>query len=91
MEDNIKDMSLSELESFVETRIWRLMIKAAVDAVSSKMEANNQIDPFKDPTTICRNQGYIEGLNFLIDYPAVLKEQVEYERKKDEKEEKKDG
>lgn len=76
----------SDLESFVQNRVWKVLVQAIVDRTNDKMGENITIDPFKDPTTIARNQGYIDALSFVIDYPAVLMEQIEFEKKKEEKE-----
>ena len=79
-----------EIEDFIKSRVWRHIVAIIVERTSSLMESNNQIDPFKDPSTICRNQGMIAGFGEVIDLPAVMAEQIEYEKNIKE-EEKKDG
>uniref|UniRef100_A0A6M3KSP9 Uncharacterized protein n=1 Tax=viral metagenome TaxID=1070528 RepID=A0A6M3KSP9_9ZZZZ len=77
----------SEVEEFVNTRMWKYIVATIVERTSSLMEKNNQIDPFTDPTSICRNQGMIAGLGEIVDLPAVMVEQIEFEKTiKEEKE-----
>ena len=85
------EFGVNEIEEFVQHRVWRYLVQAAVSRVDEKMVANNSIDPFKDPTAICRNQGFIEGLGYIVDLPSILKEDTEYERNKKKEEEKKDA
>jgi hypothetical protein len=84
------ELARHEIEDLVRSRAWRLLVATAVEHTSALSEQNNQIDPFKEPTQLCRNQGEIAGVGFLIDLPAIWAEQLEYE-KKVEKEEKEDG
>lgn len=79
------DISISELENFVQNRIWKLLVQSAIDRTNEKMTANNVIDPFKEPTQLSRNQGFIEAMEFIVDYPAILKEQVEYDQREEKK------
>ena len=53
----------------------------AIEQTGAASDANNGIDPFKDPTAICRNQGLIEGMGKIVDYPAVLLNEIEYEKR----------
>jgi len=89
MKEDINEFSMNELEEFIQHRVWKAIVKDSIDQMNAKMEENNDIDPFKDPTTICRNQGFMRGIGHIVDFPAILREQVEYERKM-KKEEKKD-
>lgn len=81
------EIARHEVEDFVQTRVWKAIVKMAIEQTGAASDANNGIDPFKDPTAICRNQGLIEGMGKIIDYPAVLLEQIQYEKKTTEKEE----
>lgn len=87
MNDKKLDIAVSELENFVQGRVWRIIVAALTDRVGEKMEENNVLDPFNEPVKIARNQGFVEAMAFVVDYPAILKEQVEFENR----EEKKDG
>jgi len=83
-----QEFTRSEVEDFVNTRMWKYIIATVVERTSSLMESNNQVDPFTDPTSICRNQGMIAGLGEIVDLPATLVEQIEFEskNKKEERE-----
>ncbi len=81
------DIAISELENFVQSRIWKVLIQAMVDRTNEKIGETITLDPVEKPTQIARNQGFIEALSFIVDYPAILKEQVEFENR----EEKNDG
>jgi len=83
-----QEFTRSEVEDFVNTRMWKYIIATIVERTSSLMESNNQVDPFTDPTSICRNQGMIAGLGEIVDLPATLVEQIEFEskNKKEERE-----
>lgn len=78
------EIARHEVEEFVQTRVWKAIVKMAIEQTGAASDANNGIDPFKDPTAICRNQGLIEGMGKIIDYPAVLLEQIEYEKRNKE-------
>lgn len=80
------EIARHEVEEFVQTRVWKAIVKMAIEQTGAASDANNGIDPFKDPTAICRNQGLIEGMGKIIDYPAVLLEQIEYEKRNKEEE-----
>jgi hypothetical protein len=80
------DLSITEIEHFVESRVWKMIVEQSLTMVSTAMEENNNTDPFKDPSKICRNQGIVEAAGRIVDYPAILKEQVEFEIKQEEKE-----
>jgi len=79
-----------EIEEFTEGRIWKYIVATLVEKVDARMTENNQIDPFKDPTTICRNQGGIQALEEMVDIPAIMLQEAEYESKI-KKEGKEDG
>lgn len=79
-----------EVEDFVNSRMWKYIVATVVDRTSGLMEDNNKLDPFTQPSQICRNQGMIAGFGEVIDLPAVMAEQIEYEKNIKE-EEKKDG
>ena len=84
------DINKSELEHFVGGRVWKIIVQATIDGVNEKMASILALDPCQEPTQIARCQGYIEALGFIVDYPAILAEQIEYESKTN-KEEKEDG
>lgn len=73
-----------EVEALVSSRAWRWIVATAVDRTSSLLEENNNIDPFKDPTALCRNQGKVSGIGEFIDLPTVLLEQIEFNKKQEE-------
>lgn len=79
------DISVSELENFVQGRVWRVIVQAVVDRTNEKMGELCVLDPNACATDIARNQGFVEALSFVIDYPAILREQVEYEQKEEER------
>lgn len=51
------------------------------------MEENNKLDPFTQPSQICKNQGIIAGMGEIIDLPAVMAEQIEFEKTIEEEKE----
>jgi len=85
MSEKELDFSKSEIENFVNNRIWRALVQDIIGWTNDKMVDNNVVDPFKEPTRIARNQGYVEALSGIVDYPAILLEQVEFNEKKEEK------
>lgn len=91
-EEKKEDLSQHEIESFVRSRVWRALVSLAVEQTGNRSEENNVLDPLIQPSRISKNQGFIEGIGWCIDQPAILLESVEYERKKEEmREEKEDG
>jgi len=85
-----REFARHEIEDFVKSRMWRAIVATMVSRTSGLMEDNNRLDPFKEPSQICRNQGIIAGIGEIIDLPAVMLEQTEFDKAK-EKEEKEDG
>ena len=79
------EFSKSEIENFVNNRVWRALVQDIISWTNDKMLDNNVVDPVKEPTRIARNQGYVEALSGIVDYPAILLEQVEFNEKKEEK------
>ena len=84
-------LTRTDLEEFVKMKVWKYFISYMVDRTDKLMGENNHADPFKDPTAICRNQGLIAGLGEIIDLPAILAEQIDFDSKTKKKEDKKDG
>lgn len=84
MEEEIV-LEVSEIESFVKTRVWKVMVTMMIERTNGKMEENNTIDPFKDPTALCRNQGYLEAMHDIVDYPAILKSTAIFNKREEEK------
>jgi hypothetical protein len=80
-----KEINISDLERFAEDRIWREIIQYAIGQIDNKVSELMTTDPITDAATICRAQGFIDGLNAIVDYPAILKEQVEYDMKEEER------
>lgn len=76
-----------EVEDFVNNRVWKYIVATMAERVSTLMEANNKIDPFTNPSAICRNQGAIEAFEEITDIPAIMAQTIEYENKIDKKEE----
>lgn len=70
-----------EIEDFVRSRVWKYLVATILDRTSSLMEDNNKLDPFIQPSLICKNQGMIAGFGEVIDLPAVMVEQIEYNSK----------
>lgn len=85
MSDKEFNFTIREIEEFAQSRLWRSIVAYAIEQVNNKMEENIAIDPFKDPTTICRNQGFVAGANCIVDYLSVIKQLVEFERKEENK------
>lgn len=85
------ELARHEVEDFVNNRVWKIIVAQALERTSMLSEENNKIDPFANPTAICRNQGMIAGMEEVVDLPSVLLEQVEYEKGLKEKEEKENG
>jgi len=85
MSEKELDLSKSEIENFVNNRVWRALVQDIISWTNDKMLDNNVVDPVKEPTRIARNQGYVEALSGIVDYPAILLEQVEFNEKKEEK------
>lgn len=78
-------LNKSDIENFVQNRVWKRLVQALIDRTNDKMEDNNIVDPFKEPTRIARNQGVVDGLSFVLDFPAILLEQIEYENREEKK------
>lgn len=79
------EVSIHDLETFVENRVWKVLISAAIKATDEQVDIMIGTSAFKDPDVISKAQGFIAGLSFLIDYPAVLKTEIEFERTKEER------
>lgn len=77
------DINLRELEHFVDNRVWKIIIQAAIDRTNDEVNNLMQKNAFQEPDAISKSQGCIEGMNFLVDYPAILKEQLEYKQKEE--------
>lgn len=84
MEEKV-DITISELENFVGSRLWRVLVQAMLARTNEKYERLVTLDPSKEATELARAQGFIEGLSYIMDYPALLKEQIEYERTEEER------
>ena len=84
------EIASHEVEEFVQGRVWKYILATILARVNTLMEENNQIDPFHNPSGIARNQGIITGMGEIVDLPAIIMEQIEYD-KKVKKEEKEDG
>lgn len=84
MNEEDKDITRGELEGFVRSRVWQAIVAYSISRTRTLMENNNHIDPFKEPSTICRNQGMIAGIEELIDLPAIFAEEIEYNKKQEE-------
>lgn len=83
MSEDRLEISISELESFAENHIWKLLVKAAIDRTNEEVESILSKSAFSVPDEISRSQGIVAGMNFLIDYPAMLKEQLEYQKQEE--------
>jgi len=78
-----EELSISELENFVESRIWKAIVQFSIKVLDDKINMLITTDAFKEPALISKEQGFIEGIQQLIDYPAILKEQIEYEQQEE--------
>lgn len=78
------EITVSELEDFVNTRVWRILVQAMIDATHNKYADLATLDPVQQPVEMARAQGYMQGLGWIMDYPALLKEQIEYEQNEEE-------
>ena len=81
-------VTLSELEFFVQLRMWKVVVEDALSSALIASEENDVLDPIQEPSKISRNQGKIEALKWVVDLPRIMREQLELERR-EEKE--KDG
>lgn len=78
------DIARHEVEALIASRAWRWIVATAIERTTTILEENNIIDPFKDPTAICRNQGKVSGIGEFIDLPTILLEQIEFDKKQEE-------
>ncbi len=79
--------SRRELEEFVSHKVWKYIITTSIERTSQLSEDNNSINPFTEPSRIARNQGMLMGIGEIIDIPALLAEQIEFESNKRKEEE----
>lgn len=80
-----------ELEDFVKSRVWRYMVATLIEKVG---EADNMLrtaDPLKDASNISQAQGAIRAYGEVADLPAVMAEELEYEKKKQQPEEEREN
>lgn len=89
MEERALDLELSEIESFVNNRVWKVIVEDALSRALLLSEDNDMLNPLESPYEISVSQGEIKALKWIVSLPSVLAEQVE-ELKKEEKEKKDD-
>ena len=87
MSEEKLELAISDLENFVSNRVWKVIVQTIISRTNEKMEENISIDPFKEPTQIARNQGFVDAMSFIVDLPAVMKEQVEFDNREEKKDE----
>lgn len=80
---------ISELENFVNNKIWQAIVQMTIDRTNTAVDTILTTDPVQEPAKIATLQGYIKALAEVVDFPAILKEQVEYEEKEKNREENK--
>jgi hypothetical protein len=85
MSSNDREFTIGELESFVENRIWKAIVTMAVNKSNDIADEIFQLDPLQEATRISRLQGSVKALSDVLDYPALLKEQIEYEQRGEKK------
>lgn len=82
-------MYKSDYESFVSNPIWKEIVATLVEVKSGILFDLADIDPFKDGTSIARQQGRIKMLEFVLALPADILREIEETKLKEE--ENKDG
>jgi hypothetical protein len=87
------EMAKRELEEFVESRVWKRLIADALEESGANQQLLESSDPLTQATVMSRAQGFLHGLTWFVDHPAVLLEEIDYTRKTEKKteEEKEDG
>jgi hypothetical protein len=87
-----KKFSSSVVREFAREPVWQAIVEDILSRITIMCEESDNTDPYKDPTTIARNQG---GKNFglwIVDLPKLMLEEAEAEEalnkaKREEKEE----
>jgi len=74
------DITLHEVEAFVQTRMWKQICEDALTRALLLSEDNDILDPIGEPSKISRNQGEIKALKWVVDLPKVIKEEIEEKR-----------
>jgi hypothetical protein len=88
IEDKVNGMSevemFQELTNVESTRAWIAILKYNQFRLKNCQAALFSADPFKDPTSITRNQGIMIGLSDLQNAIILLKQEKDEAIKKEE-------
>ncbi len=77
------ELEVSEVQSFVKSRVWLQIVKDVMGTALMASEDNDQIDPISGATKISRNQGKIEMAKVMVDLPGTYVEEIESQKKKE--------
>lgn len=89
MEERHLDIEVSEVESFVNNRVWKVIVEDAMTRGLLLSEDNDMLDPLVKASQISINQGEIRALKWVVSLPTILVEEIK-EIKLEEKEKKDD-
>jgi len=84
------DLDVGEAETFVKSRVWKLLASDILTKAYIASEENDHLDPIAQPVAIARNQGAIEALKWVVDMPGLYAQEAK-QIKEDKEEERKDG
>lgn len=65
----------SEVEHFVESPVWRYIVEEMMIVAQVATEENDDVDPYKEPAKIVRNQEKIRFAKMVIDLPRSIAEE----------------
>ena len=66
---------LSEIETFASSPVWKYMAEEIASIMMAASVANEEVDPYKEPAALCRNQGVIYLGKLVLDMPKQLSEE----------------
>lgn len=78
---------LSEVEHFVASPVWKYVAEEIASIMMQAATENDELDPYKDAASICRNQGTIKLGKMILDIPAQLSEEIKMQAAKPKQEE----
>ena len=67
----------SEIESFVKSQVWKYIAEEISAMMLNAATDNDDLDPYKDAATMCRNQGTIKMGKMILDMPAQMAEEAD--------------
>lgn len=75
----------SEIENFVKTDVWKYMAEEISAQMLQASIDNEELDPYKEPARMVRNQQIISMGKMILDMPAQLAEEADEQAQRDSK------